>query len=206
MPASSAAPAPEPSTPATARQIPDAQLSAANPMIIDNKPAYYTVDAPAVQPLTPHSFATPLGMSDATAAPSQNTLASYPPPRKDADEGGETINSKIQEKRAKRKRRESRDKEGDITDVKGKKKEKRNQKKTNSGSAMDASQISAKQLGLEGGDSSQPDENDSTVSWTIPTIKYSSDYRPLLSCFLTTPWLKCAGIKTWAGSMTCSRR
>lgn len=150
----------------------NATLSAANPMVIDTTPAYYVVDPSPSQP-APAMVADTLA---APASPAPNTLAQYPPPRKDDreddNEGGKHATDK---QRIKRKRRESRDKDVVLSDSKESEKRERKKKgtktKPTSGSSLNASHISPKQMGLEGGDSGQADDSDSTISWSIPTLR-----------------------------------
>jgi hypothetical protein len=165
-----------------------APLSASNPMVLDTTPAYYAVDSPA----SAASHFVPMP-SNAPASPVQaptNMLAAYAPKLKEADrsevdsgsEGRGRSGAKSADKsaqRAKRKRRESKDQDGMIAEDEkeskgGKdKKGKKTKKAAVGGSSLNASNISPKQMGLEGGGDAGGGQADdeSLVSWSIPTVR-----------------------------------
>lgn len=167
-----------------------APLSASNPMVLDTTPAYYAVDSPA----SAASHFVPMP-SNAPASPVQaptNMLAAYAPKLKEVDrsevdsgsEGRGRSGAKSADKsaqRAKRKRRESKDQDGmiaeDDKESKGgkDKKGKKTKKAAVGGSSLNASNISPKQMGLEGGGDAGGGQADdeSLVSWSIPTVRYS---------------------------------
>jgi hypothetical protein len=155
--------------------------SSSNPMVIDTTPAYYSVDSPVAS----HFVPTPSNAPSSPAQAPTNMLAAYRPPKvKEADvtEVDSSSDSKRGTKadklqRAKRKRRESKDQDGMAEDADGKETTKGKQgkktKKAVSGSSLNASNISPKQMGLEGGDGGQSEDGESLVSWSIPTVKYA---------------------------------
>ncbi len=181
-------PANAPASPSLSAQ-PSAPLSASNPMVLDTTPAYYAVDSPA----SAASHFVPMP-SNAPASPVQaptNMLAAYAPKLKEADrsevdsgsEGRGRSGAKSADKsaqRAKRKRRESKDQDGMIAEDEkeskgGKdKKGKKTKKAAVGGSSLNASNISPKQMGLEGGGDGGGGQADdeSLVSWSIPTVRY----------------------------------